>query len=140
MPKQICSLKWVLVATLASAIGPVSAAPAPGLQTPSGGIHCLYDAAEGGLRCEVAGATNPQPAAPEDCPVDYGPHFFLPVKGKATRICVGDTVADPANPVLPYGERRAFGQIVCESSTAGLQCKNSAGSGFRLKRSEQTLF
>src|ERR1051325_9024722 len=70
-------------------------------QTPSKHIACMYSRGGGQpseLRCDVA-AVRKLPKRPASCAQDYGMAFSLKATGRATRLCVGDTVLDPQAPV-----------------------------------------
>lgn len=113
-----------------------------GFQSPSGNIHCLaYEGAEGGeIRCDALKLTPSYPKRPADCDLDWGHAFAVATTGKAYLACVGDTVADPNNEVLPYGEALTFGGISCVSAKTGMTCTNAEGRGFSLAKARQELF
>jgi hypothetical protein len=110
--------------------------------TPSHGIGCVYAHPEGegrSLRCDVLDVEHPA-KRPAWCEQDYGSSFGLEPRGRAKRLCVGDTAMDPKAPVLQYGKRRHVGPFTCVSRRAGLRCTNAAGHGFDLSRQRQRLF
>jgi hypothetical protein len=91
------------------------------------------------LRCDVADVRK-LPKRPASCAQDYGMAFSLKATGRATRLCVGDTVLDPQAPVLAYGKTRRYGPFTCTAKTSGLRCTTRAGHGFVLSRQTQKLF
>jgi len=66
------------------------------------------------LRCDLLKNQARLPAKPKDCQLDWGNAFGLGERGKAQRLCVGDTVADPRLPVLAYGKVWSEGGFRCE--------------------------
>lgn len=115
-----------------------------GFQTPSGNIHCVAYVdrltQEAGLRCDLLKNQARPPAKPKDCELDWGNAFGLGERGKAQRLCVGDTVADPRLPVLAYGKVWSEGGFRCEVTPARLRCTNRDKRGFELARAAQKLF
>ena len=109
-------------------------------QSPSGNIHCYASDFDKSVRCDLMSRTNQPPKKPADCPVDYGNAFEVQSKGNARLICYGDTVANPANPVLPYGTKWSKFGIVCESETTGVTCKNPFNNGFSISKAKQSVF
>jgi len=107
--------------------------------TPSGNIACVMEDANT-LRCDLMSQTNPRPAKPADCPVEYGGAYGLLAKGKASPLCHGDTIYNPSYPKLPYGVTWSNNGIMCESKQTGLTCKNFAGRGFFLSKANQQVF
>jgi hypothetical protein len=72
--------------------------------------------------------------------LDWGNAVELHSQG-STFLCAGDTTADPANPVLGYGEGTAVGGFVCESEKQKLVCVNvKSKHGFMLSIQEVNLF
>ena len=122
----------------ALALVPVLASAQEAFQLPSGNIHCaLYD---GTLRCDVLRSTYRRPPRPRGCDLEYGDAVELGGKGAAALICHGDTVANPATPVLGYGRAWQGPGMACTASQAGLRCVNGDGRGFELARARLTLF
>ena len=113
-----------------------------GFQTPSGNMHCQYfsDARTTELRCDLLQNDAPLPPRPRDCDLDYGNAFAVTPRGRASRVCAGDTTANPDNPIVDYGTTWKRNGFSCVSSTTGLTCTNRVGHGFRLARKKQTLF
>jgi hypothetical protein len=125
----------------------LSAAPAVAddylpFHAPSGNIQCMIatgDYAE--ARCDVMELASPIPARPADCDLDYGHAFGIgPQDMLGSRICAGDTVADPNGMVLQYGDHIDLGGFRCTSEKTGMTCTNAAGHGFTLSRRAQSLF
>lgn len=112
-----------------------------GFQSPSKNIACQYfvDDKQNTLRCDIS-AMETKPRRPADCELDYGGAFQMNAKGNAVRICHGDTVMDPALPVLGYGEVWQRGGFTCTSEQTGVRCFNTERRGFSLARAKQELF
>lgn len=100
---------------------------------PSRNIACLYDSAR--LRCDIFSGLVPEPKKPCDF---FWKGALLPASGKASWLCIIDTVYDPAAPTLHYGQKWKRHGIVCRSRTTGLRCHNPDGHGFRLSRALST--
>jgi hypothetical protein len=114
-----------------------------GFRTPTGNTHCLTDSNYDGtviLRCDILRNEAFIPAKPRDCEFDYGNTFGMGVRGRSSRWCVSDTVADPSNPVLAYGRVWRANGFTCDMSTLRLRCVNRDGHGFELARKRQVLF
>ena len=105
-------------------------------RTPSGNIACLYGS--GLLRCDIREMDN-QPTAPRTCSLDWGDAFTVGRRGRARRICHGDTVGF-TGPVLRYGRTWRRNGIACVSRRTALRCRNADGRGFEINRSRQRLF
>lgn len=113
-----------------------------GFQSPTGNIHCamyIYDGSAE-ARCDLREYTPSFTRPPAGCDLDWGMAFAVGARGKGVLACVGDTVQDPANVVLPYGEAVSLGGISCVSSKAGMTCTNGEGHGFSVAKSKQRLF
>lgn len=111
--------------------------------TPSKNIYCTYFKGDGptSLRCDIQKVSNRLPPRPRDCDLDWGRAFEVTEGARtASRICVGDTVADPGVRVLPYGQTWQRGGFTCQSSESGLTCRNANGAGFELSRAAQRIF
>ena len=124
-------------------IGPASAEDVLiGFRTPSGNINCQYASDSNGtfLRCDLLANDAPIPRRPTDCDLDYGNAFEMTPRGRAGRICVGDTTASSDNSILDYAMTWKRGGFTCTSALAGLTCKNQAKRGFFLSRKAQRLF
>jgi hypothetical protein len=111
-----------------------------GFQSPSGNIHCQFFDADAALRCDLREIVNRPLPRPRDCENDWGQAFeVFARKNETGPICYGDTVMDERLPVLAYGQRWQRGDFVCHSERSGVSCLNSAGAGFELSRSAQTV-
>jgi len=120
---------------------PVRADTIAGLQTPSGNIQCMYykDAKNESLRCTVLNSTAAFEKKPADCDFDWGADVGMDAKGKASRLCISDTVAGKY-PVVAYGTQWKKGAFTCTSATSGLTCRNSSRHGFTIAKAKQTIF
>jgi hypothetical protein len=127
-----------------SAIGlPAIAAPADRFQTPSGNIHCMvFPEADrqNSLRCDVLENQARIPPQPADCPLDWGHAFTMGSRRPGQFSCAGDTVFDPSNPVLRYGQSWSFGGFRCDVTTSRLRCRNAAGHSWDLSRERQRFY
>ena len=134
----------VLVVALAAMCGGAGASTAgaatiTGFQMPSGNIACQGYA--GVVRCDIRRTSNPQPARPKNCELDYGSAFAVSRNSKkGSRICVGDTVLDPRLHKLAYGRSWRYRGVTCTSSPSALTCTNHLRHGFRLARAHQEVF
>lgn len=129
----------LLLLTMAA---PAAAQDYVGFQSPTGNIHCaLYLTGSGAeARCDLRELKPSFPNRPAWCELDWGSAFAVGTQGPAAPACVGDTVMDPGNPVLPYGEAVSMGGISCVSAKTGMTCTNGEGHGFSVARSGQQLF
>ena len=126
---------------------PAAAAPASEpsyFHTPTNNSHCMgsnYDFDGPNLRCDLREISNPRPAPPADCPLNYGDAYNITPNGLVgTIICHGDTVEMQGSPTLAYGATwQAFG-LTCRSAAEGLTCTNALGHGFFIARDKQTVF
>jgi hypothetical protein len=111
--------------------------------TPTNNIHCMGSNYVDGpnLRCDLRQISNTRPAAPADCPLEYGDSYNITSNGAVgTLVCHGDTFELPGSPVLAYGTTwQAFG-FTCRSAADGLTCANGLGHGFFLARNNQMVF
>lgn len=126
----------VVVALALLLAAPATVGAADRFRTPSGNIACLYGS--GLLRCDIRQMTN-QTTAPRSCMLDWGDAFTIARRGRARRICHGDTVGF-SGPVLRYGRTWRRNGIACTSRRDGLRCRNTSDHGFFLSRSRQRLF
>lgn len=141
---------WIECCITASvpAAAPEPAAKLVGFRTPSGNVHCAVDftVEDQGpgipvLRCDIRQISNRPPPRPRDCDLEWGQAFELrPDAAPATRLCYGDTVANEALPVLPYGRTWASHGYTCKSEQNGVTCVNAKGKGFELSRGLQRVF
>jgi hypothetical protein len=113
-----------------------------GFQSPTENIHCamyIYDGSAE-ARCDLRDYTPSYTKRPAGCDLDWGMAFAVGASGKGILACVGDTVQDPGNPVLPYGEAVSLGGISCVSVKTGMTCTNAEGHGFSVAKAKQKLF
>jgi hypothetical protein len=131
---------WVALGVMLA--GPARADDYVTFQSPSGNIHCaIYqweDSAE--ARCDLMELVPSDLPQPEDCELDWGQAFAVAKMGRAGLACVGDTVTDPENDVLIYGEAVSLGGLSCVSAKTGMTCTNAEGHGFTVSKSKQELF
>ena len=135
-------LKAVLPVLFLGLSGPALADEYIGFRSPTGNIHCaLYDF-DGGAeaRCDLRELAPSYRKAPAGCDLDWGSAFAVPADGKGYLVCAGDTVMDPRNPVLGYGQAVSLGGISCVSAKTGMTCTNAAGHGFSVAKAKQKLF
>ena len=107
-------------------------------QLPSGNIHCVVHA--GQLRCDILSYAYQRPTRPRGCELDWGGAVEIGARGAARLLCHGDTVADPAAPVLGYGSLWQGPGMGCTAARSGLRCANSDGRGFEMSRARLRLF
>jgi hypothetical protein len=126
----------------------VAAAPAGAsssitwFRTPSKNIYCAYFHESGSkpfLRCDVSQLTHQAPK-PHGCQFDWGRSFGMNSTGRASALCVSDSVHDKRAKTLAYGKTRKYGSFTCTSKTSGLRCSNRSGHGFSLNRDRYKLF
>jgi hypothetical protein len=125
-------------AQVSSATGPTTSAAAVAVHAksftmPSGNIACLYDSAR--LRCDIFSGLVPEPKKPCEF---FWKGVLLPAAGRASWLCIIDTIYDPDAPTLHYGQKWTRHGIVCRSRTTGLRCHNPDGHGFRLSRAHSS--
>lgn len=122
--------------------GPTWADDYVSFQSPTGNIHCAIYTWDTGAeaRCDLRELTRSYSGRPAGCELDWGNYFVVGATGRGALACVGDTVMNPGNPVLPYGEAVSLGGISCVSAKTGMTCTNAAGSGFKVARGSQKLF
>ena len=113
-----------------------------GFSLPSKRLQCQFapDGPAFTLRCDVLEPAFKAPPQPADCPLAWGDSLGLDDNGTPYFTCHGDTVVDPARPVLAYGQSWRRGGINCLSSPAGLRCVNRDGHGFELARARYRFF
>lgn len=97
----------------------------------SGNIACLYDS--GKLRCDIYSGVKPEPA--KTCKF-YWKAAMLNSDGKATWLCVIDSIYNAKAPVLKRGQTCHRDGITCAHRFRGLRCHNGVGHGFFLSRSD----
>lgn len=110
--------------------------------TPSGNIHCAISTGQWtNVRCDMFELTPSFPDQPAWCEFDWGSSFSLDLDGQKGEVaCVSDTVADPAGPVLGYGDSISLGGFTCLSEKTGMTCTNPDGHGFTLSKARQRLY
>jgi hypothetical protein len=113
-----------------------------GFRSPTGNIHCAIYEWNGGAeaRCDLRELTPSYTRAPAGCDLDWGNSFAVGATGKGVLACVGDTVMDPGNWVLDYGQAASLGGISCVSAKTGITCTNAEGHGFSVAKARQKLF
>jgi hypothetical protein len=113
-------------------------------QTPSGNIFCVADldriALISFLRCDLKENTAKIPARPQDCDLDWGNTFEMGDRGKAQRLCHGDTIQNPNYKRLEYGKKWRGGGFTCDVSKVRLRCVNRDKHGFELAKAAQGIF
>jgi hypothetical protein len=111
-------------------------------QSPTGNIHCaIYTFnRDAEARCDLRELTPSYTTRPAGCDLDWGSAFIVGASGKGLLACVGDTVQDPRNPVLPYGEAVSLGGISCVSAKTGMTCTNAEGHGFSVAKAQQRVY
>ena len=97
---------------------------------PSRNIACLYDS--GKLRCDIFSGLTPEPDKP--CAF-FWKGMMLPATGRASYLCIIDTIFDEDARTLRYGSRWSRDGLACRSRSTGLRCHNQDGHGFLLSRS-----
>ncbi len=108
-------------------------------QSVSKNIACAIDGKY--ARCDVAEKSFTSPPKPGNCQLDWGSAVAVEGSAVGAFICHGDTVMNPGAPVLQYGERSTIGSIRCDSSSAGIECRNTGtGHGFFLAREKYRVF
>lgn len=135
-------MKLSVAFALAVLAAPVQADDYFGFQSPTGNIHCAMYTFDGTAeaRCDLREYTPSYTRRPAGCDLDWGMAFAVGASGKGVLACVGDTVRDPGNPVLPYGEAVSLGGISCVSAKTGMTCTNAEGHGFSVAKAKQKLF
>jgi hypothetical protein len=109
-----------------------------GFSSPSGNIGCFIDLPS--VRCDIGERDWEPPQAPRRCELDYGQGIELPAGAEARFVCAGDTALG-GGPALAYGDSIAAGLLRCESSEAGMSCRDiESGRGFSLSRQGYEIF
>ncbi|MFB9267532.1 DUF6636 domain-containing protein [Bradyrhizobium erythrophlei] len=131
----------ILLALLPLAASAEAQSGPTGFQSPSKNIACQVFTGDKQtmLRCDIS-AMAKEPRRRADCDLAWGDAFEMAANGTAAPICHGDTVMDPALPVLAYGETWQRGGFTCRSEQTGVTCSNTAQHGFMLSRAEQKVF
>jgi hypothetical protein len=107
-------------------------------QSPSGNIGCQIDRES--VRCDIGERDWQPPAPPADCDLDFGQGISLSAGGTAEFVCAGDTTLG-AGEQLAYGRSISAGLLRCESSSAGITCRDiESGRGFSIARKDFERF
>jgi hypothetical protein len=127
---------------LMSLSGPLAAQDSVGFQSPTGNIHCSIYTWTGTaeVRCDLREYSASYSKRPAGCELDWGMAFVVGASGPGVLGCVGDTMIDPDNFILPYGEAVRLGGISCVSAKTGMTCTNGEGHGFSVAKAKQRLF
>lgn len=140
-----CAMRNVTLALTFGLMLPATGAFAEefiGFQSPTGNIHCSLYEWEGTttVRCDLREYVPNHTKRPPGCEYDWGMSFAVDARGKGYLACVSDSMVDPGNPVLGYGEAVSMGGISCVSAKTGMTCTNADGSGFAVAKAKQKLF
>ena len=124
------------------AVSPAAASPvAVGeviFRTPSKNIFCALSRSE--VRCDIIRKTWKPPAKPADCDLDWGNGLYIS-SGRSGVTCAGDTLIGAATETLAYGRGYRSGDVVCDSESVGLTCRDEkTGRGFTLASARYSLF
>ena len=129
----------IAAAALALTVPGASAAKFKFFKTPSGNIGCAMGG--GAVRCDIKQKSWEAPPKPASCDVDWGFGVAVGRKHKANYVCAGDTVFDPGEPTLGYGERQVKNRFRCTSKQKGIRCVNTKNKhGFFMSREQVRLF
>lgn len=113
-----------------------------GFRSPSGNIHCMYDAGDrpASLRCDIRDIDAP-PRRPASCDADWGRSFVITGElDRGALICSGDAIFSDDFPVLEYGDTWQSDGFTCLSEESGVSCFNAHRHGFKLSRASRELF
>ncbi len=132
--KHIAALCLLILPTIANADG-------YGFMTPSGNIYCNGAVEVSEISCTIVERSGP-PAQPRpgSCSAAWGHTFKLGAAGQATMSCANPPSRVDYTDIAPYGVTGRFGDITCQSESAGLTCRNPSGHGFFLSRGKQEMF
>ncbi|WKG03507.1 DUF6636 domain-containing protein [Mycolicibacterium sp. HK-90] len=136
----------VFVAAGFSAMASANAAPGDrevdeltAFQSPSGNVGCQLSPT--GVRCDIDQRDWSPPPRPADCRLDYGQGISLGAGKQAHLVCAGDTARTGSAEPLAYGAAITAGPIRCESTEAGMTCRDTgSGHGFSISREAYRLF
>lgn len=101
---------------------------------PSGNIAC--EMTTEGVTCTIASAVFDLAGA-EECAATEENVFVVDADGAGTP-CAEERAANPDATELAYGRSTSVGDYTCTSATDGVTCVDTAGTGFRLARSDYT--
>ena len=109
-----------------------------GFISPTGNVACMI--AADWARCDIIDRDwSPPPRAP-DCEFDYGQGISAAPGERAQFVCAGDTAFGP-DAILPYGESISAAALRCESTEAGITCRDlGTAHGFSISREAHQLF
>jgi hypothetical protein len=150
MPRHL-SLALVLAAiSISTGLAFAAAAPAKAskdvyysFRMPSKNIFCAYVSFSGEprhLRCDIYSGIKPRPPKSSNPECRTGKSVGVNATGKASYLCVSDSVYNERARVLEYGTSWNRGGFSCRSRKAGLTCKNRSSHGFFLSRERSYLF
>ena len=74
-------------------------------------------------RCDIIDRDWSPPPRPPDCEFDYGQGISAAPGERAQFVCAGDTAFGP-DAILPYGESISAAALRCESTEAGITCRD----------------
>ena len=135
MPKLV--LLVAIVAGVAAGSASAGTATYVSFRTPSGNIYCAYRAGLGSptyLRCDIRSHLHPAPGPRKCVEGVYGESVGMTKSGRASVLCISDTVVSPGARVLAYGKTWSRGGFRCVSRATGLTCTNTRGHGWLLSR------
>jgi len=102
---------------------------------PSGNIGCALDA--DGVLCAIDAFDYEAPEI-AGCAGDTGVAFRIDASGTSP-VCSAGKPALGEVQELPYGESETAGEFTCDSTEAGVACRNSLGHEITLRRSAYGL-
>jgi hypothetical protein len=142
-PGNVRRMKRVFAAAAVSVVGLGMCAPSvsadPGFITlPGANIGCdIYDFQ---ARCDIKDYTFTPPPKPADCPLDWGNALVVKEDQPGQFTCHIDS-AFGDGPLLAAGNTRTVGPMSCNSTPAGIHCRNTnTQHGFDLSREAYRLY
>ena len=106
--------------------------------SPTGNVACMAAADWAG--CDIIDRDWSPPPRPADCEFDYGQGISVAPGERAQFVSAGDTAFGP-DAILPYGESISAGALRCESTEAGITCRDlRTAHGFSISREAYQLF
>ena len=136
----VASLLTTIVGCLC--LASVAEAKVTGFVAQGGDVTCLHMTGSGlpaSLRCDTRRDAN-APPKPSSCTLDWGNAFAMERRGRAARLCHGDTVHGSATRRLRYGQVWERRDLRCRSTRRRLRCANRSGHGFVLRARRHTVF
>ncbi|MEU4241611.1 DUF6636 domain-containing protein [Actinoplanes sp. NPDC026619] len=107
-------------------------------RTPSKNIVCALTPSE--VRCDIAQNKWNLPTKPADCDFDWGNGVYLGPE-KPTFTCASDSLLGSATQTLEYGTALRSGNVLCNSESTGLTCKNEKTTrGFTMSIARYSFF